>query len=287
MQAAANGERAGRLPDFVVAGAVKGGTTSLFYYLQPHPQVWMPANKELHFFSNNFNRGEDWLRAQFAPAGDTQVVGEMTPEYLDHPDVAERMASVIPDAKLVLTLRHPVERAYSHYQMQKAKFSASESFAEMVELELTRGPKAIPEPHRPYLRGGRYHEHLQRLLAHYPRDSLLVLLMDDLEDEPAGAYRQLCSHIAVASEPLPDNLGRRYNRTMPVRSKLLRKAMVRFNVEKRLPGSIGQYLDYFNRDKGEYEPLDPTMRQRLLDYFRDDTTALARWLGRDLSHWLT
>jgi hypothetical protein len=211
----------------------------------------------------------------------------MTPEYLDHPDVAERMASVIPDAKLVLTLRHPVERAYSHYQMQKAKFSASESFAEMVELELTRGPKAIPEPHRPYLRGGRYHEHLQRLLTHYPRDSVLVLLMDDLEDEPAGAYRQLCSHIGVASEPLPDNLGRRYNRTMPVRSKLLRKTMVRLNLEKRLPGSIGQYLDYFNRDKGEYEPLDPTMRQRLLDYFCDDTTALARWLGRDLSHWLT
>jgi hypothetical protein len=286
MCAAMADTKVGRLPDFVVAGVVKGGTTSLFYYLQPHPQVWMPPSKELHFFSNNFNRGEQWLRAQFAGAGDGKVVGEMTPEYAEHPLAAERMAAVIPDARLVVILRHPVERAYSHYQMQRAKFSAEQPFADIVDIELAQGPGAIPEPHRPYLRGGMYHEQLQRLFAHYPRDSVLVLLMDDLEDDPATVYRQLCTHIGIDSEPLPENLGRRYNRTMPVRSKLLRKAMVRFKLEKRLPGSIGQYLDYFNRDKGDYERLDPAMRQRLLDYYRADTTALAAFLNRDLSAWL-
>jgi hypothetical protein len=277
----------GRLPDFVVAGAVKGGTTSLFYYLKPHPNVWMPQSKELHYFSNHFGRGPDWLRAQFAPADAAQVVGEMTPEYLEHPDAAQRMATVIPDAKIVVSLRHPVERAYSHYQMQRAKFSAEEAFADIVDLELTAGPQAIAEPHRPYLRGGLYYEHLQRLTAHYPRSAVLVLLMDDLESDPAGVYRGLCAHIGISSDPLPDNLGRRYNRTMPVRSKLVRKVMVRYRLDKRLPKNIGQYLDYFNRDKGSYEPLDPGMRQRLLDYYRDDTTALADWLGRDLSHWMT
>jgi hypothetical protein len=73
---------------------------------------------------------------------------------------------------------------------------------------------------------------------------------------------------------------------MPVRSRTMRKVMVRLNLEKRLPGSLGQYLDYFNRDKGEYEPLDDDMRGQLLDYYRDDTTALAQWLGRDLSGWM-
>jgi hypothetical protein len=280
------GNGAGRLPDFVVAGVVKGGTTSLFYYLNPHPQVWMPPSKELHFFSNHFGRGPEWLQAQFAPAGPAQVVGEMTPEYLEHPEAAERMARVIPDAKLVVSLRHPVERAYSHYQMQRAKFSAKEPFAQIVDLELSQGPSAIPEPHRPYLRGGLYHQHLTRVLAHYPRESVLVLLMDDLESDPATTYRQLCAHIGIDSEPLPENLGRRYNRTMPVRSTMLRKAMVRLNLEKRLPGNMGQYLDYFNRDKGSYEPLDAPLRQRLLDYYRDDTTALAGLLDRDLSHWM-
>lgn len=279
----ANGDQPGRLPDFVVAGAVKGGTTSLFYYLQPHPQVWMPQRKELQFFNNNFNKGESWLRGHFAGAGEAQVAGEMTPDYLEHPSTAERMAAVVPNAKLVVSLRHPVDRAYSHYQMQKAKFSAKETFAEIVELELRDGPKAVEPPHRPYLRGGLYSEHLQRLFAHFPRSAVLVLLMDDLESDPAGTYRQLCDHIGVASDPLPENLGRRYNRTMPVRSTLVRRVMVRYKLDKRLPG--GQLLDYFNRDKSSYEPLDPAMRQRLLEYYRDDTAALAAMLDRDLSHW--
>jgi hypothetical protein len=278
--------RVGRLPDFVVAGVPKGGTTSLFYYLQPHPQVWMPANKELHFFSNNFARGEDWFRAQFAGARPEHVTGEMSAEYLQHPRAVERMAELIPDVKVVAILRHPVERAYSHYQMQRAKFSATESFRDIVERELAGGVEAVPQPHAPYLRGGRYHEHIQRFLQHYPRSSLLVLLMDDLKREPVRVYRELCAHIAVDSDPLPENLGRRYNRTMPVRSRTMRKVMVRLNLEKRLPGSLGQYLDYFNRDKGEYEPLDDDMRGQLLDYYRDDTTALAQWLGRDLSGWM-
>lgn len=276
----------GRLPDFVVAGAAKGGTTSLFYYLKPHPQVWMPEAKELHFFSNHFDRGAEWLRAQFAPAGADQIAGEMTPEYLEHPQAAERMHSVVPDAKIVIILRHPVERAYSHYQMQRAKFSAEEPFNDILDLEEKGGVEAVPLPHAAYLRGGRYHEHIQRWLRHYPRSALLVLLMDDLERDPAGVYRQLCAHIGVGSEPLPDNLGRRYNRTMPVRSKFLRKVMVRYRLDKRLPGNAGQYLDYFNRDKGNYEPLDSATRQRLLDYYRDDTTALADFLDRDLTSWL-
>ncbi len=276
----------GRLPDFVVAGAAKGGTTSLFYYLQPHPQVWMPANKELHFFSNHFDRGPEWLRAQFAGAGADQIVGEMTPEYLEHPHAVERMATLIPAAKIVVILRHPVERAYSHYQMQRAKFSVEDPFTRILDLEEQGGARAVPLPHAAYLRGGRYHEHIQRLLQHYPRSALLVLLMDDLEGDPATTYRQLCAHLGISSEPLPENLGRRYNRTMPVRSKLVRKVMVRYQLDKRLPKNIGQYLDYFNRNKNPYPELDQATRRRLLDYYRDDTTALATFLNRDLSPWL-
>src|SRR3954452_8217692 len=259
----------GRLPDFVVIGVAKGGTTSLFYYLKPHPQIWMPENKELHFFSNHFDRGEVWLRTQFVGAGSEQVVGEMTPEYFEHPHAVERMATVIPSARLVVILRHPVERAYSHYQMQCAKFSAEEPFSEVLDREEQGGVEAVPQPHASYLRGGRYYEHLQRLLVHYPRESVLVLLMDDLEDDPASVYRALCNHIGVDAEPLPENLGRRYNRTMPVRSKLVRKTMVRYRLDKRLPRNLGQYIDYFNRDKGAYPELDDATRQRLLAYYRD------------------
>ena len=210
----------------------------------------------------------------------------MTPTYFEHPAAAERMAKLLPDAKLVVILRHPVDRAYSHYQMQQAKFTTSNGFTEVIDSELAGGVQAVPQPHHPYLRSGRYYEHLQRLLQYYPRSALLVLLMDDLATDPEGTYKQLCEHIGVASDVLPPNLGRTYNRTRPVRSKMIRRLIVRYQLDRRLPGNTGLLLDYFNREKGGYPELDPAMRRRLLEYYATDTTSLADWMHRDLSHWM-
>src|SRR4051794_28578727 len=107
-----------RLPDFIVIGTTKGGTTSLWRYLSDHPDIFMPTRKELRFFSNNerWRQGVEWYARQFEGAGEHQLVGEASPQYTSwprYPHVPERMASVVPNAKLIYLVRDPVARTAS------------------------------------------------------------------------------------------------------------------------------------------------------------------------------
>jgi hypothetical protein len=275
----------GRLPDFVVIGTVKGGTTSLFRYLASHPDVWLPPDKELHYFDTGMDRGEAWLRAQLAPGGDTRLVGEATPTYLHNHAAAPNLAAAVPDAKLIAVLRHPVDRAYSHYNMQQAKYPDRKRFRDLVATELAGGGNTIRRPHFPYLSIGRYHTHLQWMLEHYPRESLLVLLLEDFQVDPAGTYETVCEFLGVDATQPPDDVGRVYNATYPVRSKALRNALMRYHGYKRLPFRLGYKLDDLNRRKSGYAPLEPELRRRLLAYYEEENAALAKLLGRDLSAW--
>ena len=155
-----------------------------------------------------------------------------------------------------------------------------------MDRELADGPYAVPSLHRRNLRPGRYYEHTKRLLEHFPRSSLLVLLMEDLTSDPAKLYRQLCDHIGVNSTALPENLGATFNRISPVRSKLVRRTTLKLDLPRRLPRDVYLRFDRLNRRVGErYPPLDLETRQVLLDYYAADTDALEEWLGRDLSAW--
>ena len=117
----------GRLPDFVIIGAQRCGTSSLYSYLIEHPQIAPATRKELHYFDLNYAAGDEWYRSQFPQFPDTPfdgrltVTGEASPYYLFHPMAAERCASVVPDAKLIVMVRDPVERAYSHYHHERAR----------------------------------------------------------------------------------------------------------------------------------------------------------------------
>ena len=113
------------LPDFLISGAQRGGTTSLYNYLQAHPCFELPTTKELHFFDRKFHRGLAWYRAHFPTylekcfaqriQGRAFLTGEATPNYLFHPLVSRRVAEVLPRVKLIVLLRNPVDRAFSHY----------------------------------------------------------------------------------------------------------------------------------------------------------------------------
>src|SRR3712207_6690007 len=106
-----------RLPDFVIIGTQRGGTTSLYHYLSKHPEVLPALRKEIHFFDLNFDRGLDWYLAHFARQDQPGLVGEASPLYMFHRDVPERVRRVLPNAKFIALLRNPVDRAYSQYQM--------------------------------------------------------------------------------------------------------------------------------------------------------------------------
>ena len=125
-----------KLPDFIIIGTQKGGTTSLFAYLLQHPNVMMPWLKEPHFFNTHFDKGLKWYRRFFPLKNSHKIGGEVTPCYMYHPQVPERMAAVLPNVKLIVMLRNPIDRAYSGYIMGRDYgWDSAETFEAALEQE--------------------------------------------------------------------------------------------------------------------------------------------------------
>jgi hypothetical protein len=176
----------GPLPDFVVLGTQKGGTGFFYTLLTEHPLVRSAALKELHFFDNKFAEGVEWYKRCFSEAervdGQRTITGEASPSYLFSPQVPERMARIIPDARLIALLRNPVDRAYSHYQMEVRRGREARSFEETTEEEMTSAEgqgNTVAVPHA-YLRRGLYAEQLERFSFFANRDRLLVVKSENL-----------------------------------------------------------------------------------------------------------
>lgn len=272
----------GRLPTFLIIGVPKAGTSALAAWLAGHPEVFMVPGKELHFFTTGFWKGLDWYRAHFPANSEKQQFGEASPGYLFSERALPRMVDAVPDAKLIAILRHPVDRAYSHYWMLRSKFPHNRSFEELARLELD-GKRDDTSP--PLLAMGRYMPQLERVDEFYGPERLLVVLYDDLAERPKDVFENVCGYLDVDRTWTDPIIGSVVNATTMVRSGRLRLAMMKLRMGRWLPRRIVYGLDRLNRVKGTYPPMDPSLRSELLDWFRDDVEALSRRLGRDLSAW--
>jgi len=176
----------GPLPDFVVIGTQKGGTSFFYRLLTEHPLVRGAAAKELHFFDNKFAEGVGWYRRCFPKGervdGQRTITGEASPSYLFDPQVPERMARVVPEARLIALLRNPVDRTYSHYQMELRRGKEARSFEEATEEEMTsaEGQGNTVDVAHAYLRRGLYAEQLERFSFFADRGQLLVIKSENL-----------------------------------------------------------------------------------------------------------
>ena len=284
-----------RLPNFLIVGAAKSGTTSLARYLGAHPDAFMAPEKELYFFERDhlWERGADWYAEQFAGAGSAAAVGEATPSYMYFPWVGERIAATLPGVRLIACLRHPVERAFSHYLHWRDRHVIEHrSFARAVEDELAAGcPLVRHDDADPltfgYLRRGHYLEQLERLEGVVGRERLHVVLLDDLERDAAEAFAATCRFLGIDDGVRPDNLGERENAYIAFRPAWLFRFMVRHRLFKLMPVRVGKYLalDVMGPRPKSVPPIDPQARARLLEHFAPHNARLADWLGRDLAAW--
>lgn len=200
------------LPDFLVIGAQKSGSTTLYDYLVQHPDVRAALTKEVHYFDDNFSRGAGWYRSNFPLAARRQrtwLTGEASPYYLLHPLAPGRAGSTVPAAKLLVLLRHPVDRAYSHYQHERAKGYETLPFTEAVarEEDRTSGAwealrsgavdEAPAVQHYTYLARSRYDEQVARWLEHYPSEQLLATSAEELFRDPAPVLRRVFAFLGV------------------------------------------------------------------------------------------
>jgi len=244
------------LPDFLIIGAQKAGTTALYAYLRRHPQITGPSWKEVSFFDRHHARGEAWYRGNFPNALRARGhVGEASPSYLFHPLAPGRVAALVPQAKLIALVRNPVDRAFSHYQHEVALGREPLSFegALGAEDERLRGEeeRMLAEPayfshawwDYTYRARGRYAEQLERWLAAFPSEQLLVLPSEDLLAEPERSHALVLEFLGAE------------------------------------PHRLDSYPRVFER---QYEPMRPETRERLAAEFAEPNRRLYALLERDL-----
>ena len=214
-------------PDFLLIGAKRGGTTSLWRYLSEHPDVLplfpRPEHlKGMYYFDEQFGRGDRWYRSHFPARGRattrgvTTVVGEATPYYLYHPLAPARAKEVVPDAHILVVLRDPVERAYSHYKERCANDTEPLSFAAAIAAEDTRlaGEEAriVAEPgyvsfahrHCSYADQGRYAPMLERWFATYGREQVQVEISEEMYAAPQVTFDRVTDRLGIRRHRLRD-----------------------------------------------------------------------------------
>ena len=215
--------RARVLPDFLVLGGQRCGSTSLYTMLTGHPQVMAASHKEPHFFDRNHRRGDDFYRRLFPLRAHVRarerrlgglpvVTGEATTYYLAHPAVPGRVAAMLPDVRLVAILRNPVDRAYSHYQLSVRGGWETLSFEDALAAEPERiageeqrlldDPDFTGHSHRyhSYRTRGLYLEQLERWWAAFPTDRLLVLRSEDMFADQTAVYAELAAFLGLAPD---------------------------------------------------------------------------------------
>jgi hypothetical protein len=181
-----------RLPDVLVLGTQRGGTSSLYKYLGAHPDVAPSLKKETEFFSRHYANGVDWYRANFPLVGRRRLAFEATPDYLFYPSTPDRVAELLPDASFIVLLRDPVERAWSHYRQGVLRGFESLPLHDAIELEPRRTSSDPTSLLRySYVTRGRYAEQLERWFDRFPRERFLIVWSDDLYRQTAATYERI------------------------------------------------------------------------------------------------
>ena len=254
------------LPTFLLIGAQRGGTKTLYHYLLQHPQVLGAADKEVHFFDLRYAEGLDRYRAAFPTQASARrverahgaaAIGEATPYYLFHPAVPARVAADLPDVRLIAVLRDPVARAWSHYQHEVELGWEELSFEEALEREPTRtegeAERVMADPfvtsfehqHHTYVARGRYLEQLERWWAALPPERLLLVRSEDLHRDPAPTFDAICRHLGI--ERWQPDAWRAYNASkpagvLPETAARLRETFAPWN--RRLAEATGRDWDW-------------------------------------------
>lgn len=250
------------LPSFLIIGAAKSGTSSLYEYLVQHPCCIPAFKKEIHFFDLNFSKGLNWYRAHFPSLvcnygikksqGQDLITGEASPYYIFHPLVPKRIAGTISRVKLIVLLRNPVDRAYSHYHHVVKYGFETLSFKHAIEAEENRlreeeerilvdeDYNSFSHRHHSYLARGIYINQVKVWMSLFPKEQILILSAEDFYADPPGIL----------------------NRTFEFLN---------------LPGlELKEYKVFL---RGKYPQMDPAIRKQLVEYFEPHNQRLYDYLG--------
>jgi hypothetical protein len=283
-------------PNFFIIGTFKGGTTSLHQYLSQHPDVFMPRLKETRYFAFVESascsdgkyldkvlypiRTQEQYLSLFEAADGQKAIGEASPVYLDNPGVAKRIASFAPEAKIIVSLRDPVARAVSGYQMWVR--SGKEQ----------RPPNLALRPGERWLEGSIYAPKLQKYYEHFPRENIKVILFEDLVKNATDVVCDLFGFLNVARDFGVDTRTTFNSGGMP-RSRFAQRSMNQLKTLARGHPELVKFAPkwlhrtYHSARTRNLQPIDipEEIERRLARYFVDDAKQVARITGLDTAVW--
>lgn len=282
------------LPNLIIGGAQKSGTTTLHRLLITHPQVFFPASpREIHFFDHdeNFARGLGWYAHLFRDWNGQPVIGQTSPLYLYDERVPQRILEALgSDVRFVFILRNPADRAYSHYWHEVKYGHESLPFPEALAREPERIQRGYWERRRySYLDRGRYAGQLERFYARFPRANVLVLLYEELRrlDDVSRKCAEFLDLSPREWRPGEDPRGFHYNPSRMPRIRGLQRLTAPLRRRGGRWATAARLVDLVNLREARYPPLAAEARARIAVAMKEEIARLEALTGADLSSWRT
>lgn len=278
------------LPNFVICGAPKAGTTSLYESLKQHPNVYMSSVKETDFFQHNYHKGMDWFQSFFQDYKGEKAIGEASPGNMIHLNAPERIARHIPDAKLIFILRNPIERAYSQYWygIYRGDQNCLISFSDLIHDQNNFWGKRVIEL-------GMYYEQICRFESFFNSSQLKIILYEELSNNYHQVLNDICNYLEI--EAYQENLeNNKSNQTYYPKNLILYKLIYGpwLAIEKKIsPKLLIKTQKYrsllrkflYNQKRQTPPDMKQEDRQYLYELYKKSNDKLAKKLNVDLSHW--
>lgn len=299
------------MPNFLIIGAAKAGTTALYRYLKQHPQIYMSPLKETQFFvfvdeeNLTFNSNEPFLRKYkqikdiesyrklFNKVSGEIAIGEVSPWYIYLPNVASKIKQYIPDVKIIAMLRDPVERAYSNFlhSIRDDLEPINVDFVRGMELESERIIKNW-SPRFHYKQKGFYYGQMKRYFDLFEAEQIKVCIYENFKENQISVLQDIFRFLGVDENFVPDN-SKKHNDSLIPRSRVYNKIMLRSNpadyLDLMLPEKLKNKIKnkLININLSNKKPSLPVgVRQKFVEEYREDILKLQDLIQRDLSHWL-
>jgi len=285
------------MPNFFIVGAPKAGTTSLYHYLKQHPDIFISDPKELNFFSSEeiinqglyykslvVNKYEEYEK-YFINSKNKKAIGEASVSYLYYSEVPKRIYKLIPNAKIIIMLRDPVKRGFSHYQMDKRLGYIKLSFEDVIFKK--SDSKFLDLYFQQYIEQGFYYENVKRYFDVFGKKNVKILLFDNFKNSTIDVIREVFIFLGLDESFFP-NLSEQYNRFRRIKNPIFqffyKQIIIRFLIKRAFPNKIRRLIENIFSDDTKPE-LNWDSKKYLYNLYLNDILKLEKLIGMNLNGW--